>query len=309
MKKILIALFVLCCIIFISVCIIIKPVFYKVILINTNQINANKYLTDENNWSKWWPNKDSNSTLGATHTYNKNSYSVIWKLINGDSILIKNNAVSIKSVLSIFPVNGDTVAIEWKGSATGTGNPIKNFKNYLQVKKIEKDAGDLLQNMKAFLESNEKIYGLRIDQLQVKDTLLAAIKYSSKNYPSTSEIYDLINKLKNYISAEGAIETDYPMLHVIQGSGYFATMVAIPVNKLLPTKNNFLFRRMVPGKILVTDVKGGPYTADHAVKQLELFMNDYHLVAPAIPFQSLVTDRSKEPDTTKWITRIYYPVM
>jgi hypothetical protein len=28
----------------------------------------------------------------------------------------------------------------------------------------------------------------------------------------------------------------------------------------------------------------------------------------AIPFQSLVTDRSKQPDTTKWITNIYTPV-
>jgi hypothetical protein len=28
----------------------------------------------------------------------------------------------------------------------------------------------------------------------------------------------------------------------------------------------------------------------------------------AIPYQSLVTDRMKEPDTMKWLTRLYVPV-
>ena len=65
---------------------------------------------------------------------------------------------------------------------------------------------------------------------------------------------------------------------------------------------------MVPGKILVAEVKGGAYTADEALRQLTMYMDDNHLVSPAIPFQSLVTERSKEPDTTKWITKIYFPV-
>jgi hypothetical protein len=29
----------------------------------------------------------------------------------------------------------------------------------------------------------------------------------------------------------------------------------------------------------------------------------------AIPFQSLITDRVKEPDTAKWITKLYAPVL
>ena len=85
-------------------------------------------------------------------------------------------------------------------------------------------------------------------------------------------------------------------------------MVAIPVSKSIPTNNNFLFKRMVPGKILVTEVKGGTYTTGEALKQLEIYRSDNHLRSPAIPFESLVTDRSREPDTSKWVTKIYYPV-
>jgi hypothetical protein len=50
------------------------------------------------------------------------------------------------------------------------------------------------------------------------------------------------------------------MLHVTPYRGDFKTMVAIPVNKVIPENNNFLYRRMVPGKILVTEVTGGTYT-------------------------------------------------
>ncbi len=86
-------------------------------------------------------------------------------------------------------------------------------------------------------------------------------------------------------------------------------MVAIPVNKTITPNNEFLLKKMVPGKILVTEVRGGIHTINQAQKNIELYMNDHHLVSPAIPFHSLVTDRSKEADTAKWITKIYYPVM
>ncbi len=98
------------------------------------------------------------------------------------------------------------------------------------------------------------------------------------------------------------------MLHVTGNSSGFKTMVAIPVNKIIAENNNILYKRMVPGKILVTEVTGGTYTTTQALKQLETYINDYQLKSPAIPFESLVTDRLKEADTLKWITRIYYPI-
>ena len=85
-------------------------------------------------------------------------------------------------------------------------------------------------------------------------------------------------------------------------------MTAIPVNKYIPTNKNFLFKRMVPGKILVTEVIGGVNTTANALKELELYITDRHLQSPAIPFESLVTDRSKQPDTSKWVTKVYYPI-
>jgi hypothetical protein len=63
------------------------------------------------------------------------------------------------------------------------------------------------------------------------------------------------------------------------------------------------------GNILITEVKGGPASIKKAFNEMETYITDYRRTAPAIPFQSLITDRSKEPDTSKWVTKIYYPVM
>jgi hypothetical protein len=63
------------------------------------------------------------------------------------------------------------------------------------------------------------------------------------------------------------------------------------------------------GNILVTDVNGGPSAIKYAFDRLEEYVSDTKRIPPAIPFESLITDRRKERDTSKWITRIYYPVM
>jgi hypothetical protein len=130
----------------------------------------------------------------------------------------------------------------------------------------------------------------------------------SKKYPTTSDVYQLVENLKKYIAAEDAKENNFPMLYVKKLPDFtFETMVAIPVNKELPGNGAISFSRFVPWKVLTAEVKGGDKTAE-TLHQMKLFMNDYQKTAMAIPFESLVTDRSKDPNTLKWITRIYTPV-
>jgi len=65
---------------------------------------------------------------------------------------------------------------------------------------------------------------------------------------------------------------------------------------------------MIRGNILVAEIKGGIYSVNEAERQLVNYANDYKKISPAIPFQSLVTNRQLEPDTSKWVTRLYYPI-
>ncbi|HWJ90609.1 MAG TPA: hypothetical protein VNR87_05830, partial [Flavisolibacter sp.] len=94
-------------------------------------------------------------------------------------------------------------------------------------------------------------------------------------------------------------------------NGQYETMIAICVDHEV-ANDAFLFTsRMVPMKdrFLAADVTGGPWTLIQAHKAMLQYMQDRFLSQPAIPFEILITDRSKERDTAKWKTRICYPSM
>jgi hypothetical protein len=100
------------------------------------------------------------------------------------------------------------------------------------------------------------------------------------------------------------------MLNVnFDGLGNYETMVAISIDTLLPAKGPFSPKLVLKGgNILEAQITGGPATIRKGFEQFENYRSDYRISAPAIPYQLLVTDRLKEADTTKWITRFYYPV-
>ena len=90
----------------------------------------------------------------------------------------------------------------------------------------------------------------------------------------------------------------------------FNVRVALPISKALPGAGDIAQKRMLAdGNILVAQVKGGTATTTAAFEQIIKYSLDYQRVAPAIPFFSLITDRTKEPDSSKWVTKVYCPVM
>ncbi len=303
--------FILFVIIFLGVASIYIFIPGEISLVRVSYVKANqnatlRSLSDKTNWVKWWPSSETKLGTDTTFSYKNVDYAVNKK--TGGSIIKYKKSV-INSELIVLPFNSDSIAIAWK-SQTATGlNPLQKINSYFYTKKIKQDIGEILESLKLFLEKPENIYSLKIKEERVKDTLLIATRSVSKIYPSTQEIYALVKRLRDYIFLNKATETNYPMLHVTADSGIYKLMVAIPVNKELPDSEIFLVKRMVAGKILVTEVSGGLNTTREAINVLETYMEDNHLISPAIYFESLITDRSKEPDTSKWVTRVFYPVM
>jgi hypothetical protein len=169
-----------------------------------------------------------------------------------------------------------------------------------------------LANLGSFLSKQENIYGFDIQRTTLKDSILVSIKDTTQNYPTTEFIYSLIKNVKYYISGQGAKETNFPMLNIARNAdSSYVTMVAVAANKQVPGSGRIVLKRLIqiPDKTLTTEVKGGVKSVDNALKAIEKYMTDYQLAAPVIPFQVLVTDRSQVKDTTKWITRIYYPII
>jgi len=305
------ALLIIIAILFIYISIPGKIIFSKVTYLKSSKNSAHRFLSEENNWKKWWPAdlKNNASAISQSKYYFKNySYTITGRSDISVNIQISKGSDSVNSLLQIIPLLSDSIALKWNGFFHASNNPIKKIENYIAAKRMKNNMAEIIQSAKSFLINDKNVYGLNIKKESVKDTFLISTKITSDNFPSTETIYSLIHKLQKYVLLNNAVETNSPMLNVTEDNGIYKTMVAIPINKEIAQNDNFVFKKMVPGKILISEVTGGVFTARESLSKMSLYMEDYRLTSPAIPYESLITNRMEEPDTSKWVTKIYYPV-
>lgn len=281
------------------------------LFIKVNREGIYRNMIIEKNWSKWWPGNISYTNMKQNLFYNNSLYSIDKKTFVSLLISITHGSLKANTSFDLIAKNIDSVNLTWEGTVPTSEQPFKRLQIYLKAKQINNDIKTILKKIQDFFSKTENVYGYNIRHELVTDSILVSTYGISKNYPSTNLIYGLIDQLKIYTASRSAKETGFPMLNInTKDSINYLTRVAIPVNKKLPSSGNISYKWMLGGgNILVMDVKGGPSSIKNAFNQMENYVNDYQKVAPAIPFQSLITDRRQEPDTSKWVTRIYYPVM
>jgi hypothetical protein len=270
----------------------------------TESAVARKLITKDK-W-QWWPGQKINDT---TYSYKECSYKIEKILVNGIETTVYDNKDSVKGMLAFVYYGTDSTEFQWTSTYHFSANPFERFPEYFRFKKIKNNIENLLKDIKKYFDNQENIYGMKITKQKVTDASMIATKQTFSHYPSTHEIYGMINSVKEYIKAKGGEENNYPMLNVHREADEYETiMVAIPTKTDLPSEGNFSLKKMVLGNILMAEIKGGIYTVLKGEEEMTNYVNDYKKIAPAIPFESLVTNRLLETDTSKWITRLYYPI-
>ena len=269
-----------------------------------------RILSDSTRRANWWPgtfNKEADR--GSVFKYNDIHFKPGHTYTNGAVIFIKWEEENIESNLTVVPLNSDSVRLIWKCDLPESNHPVRRIKSYYLAKNIRNSMTGILEKLDHFLQNEENIYGIQFEIKMSKDSTLVMTKKRFTTYPSEKQIYDLVNQLQSYTREEGALETNHPMLDVKRtGKNEFETMVAIPVNKELAGKGDIYFSRFVPWKVLTAEVTGGVSKVEEALHQMDLYISDHKLTRMAVSFQSLVTNRMEQPDSTQWITRIYTPV-
>lgn len=281
----------------------------EIVKIAGNAKAGNRSLMNKSEWKKWWPSYSSHKSNKDLFRYNNYNFKARNSYFEGIEMEIRKDKRTFPSILRILPVSVDSSLVIWKLTIKNNNNPISRIKNYTEAGSIRGNMKTILQSLVSYLGNPEKVYGIKIENQRVKDTLLISTKLITKDYPSVPRIYSAIEILQNFIKSRKAKETNHPMLHVDKTENGYVTMVAIPVNRQLKSNRECAFKRMVPGNILVSQVTGGVFTVQEALRQMDNYVEDNKLTSPAIPFESLITDRLKERDTSKWITKLYYPIL
>ncbi len=280
--------------------------FYYKITVNCAENSVSRLMLDKEKWPAWWPGKKEGDN---SYSYKDHDYSIHNMFLNSFEATVSHHTDSTKGSLQILPATTDSTQLLWTSTLNYSANPLTRLTQYGRFLRIKSNIQQLLETVKTYLDQQEHIYGMRIVQQKVTDSSLIAVKQVFQHYPSTQEIYGMVQSLKDYIRKKDGEENNYPMLNVYQdGPNRYETMVAIPTKKDLPSEGVFHLKKMVLGNILMSEVTGGAYTVIKGEQELKNYVNDYKKVSPAIPYQSLVTNRSLEADTAKWVTRLYYPI-
>lgn len=271
-----------------------------VLPVKCNVNAADRSLRDTANFAKWWGDQDS-GVVRCRVT------GLFRRMVD---VMIDDRGLRIPSRLSVVPnIRVDSCSLRWEVDLSSGLNPIGRIERYRRAKSLGSDMQGILAGLGSRLEDQRLVYGMEITEGNTTDSALVSTVRTFDHYPSDSVIYSLIGKLQQFVERNGGHETGYPMLNVTgELRGEYKVEVGLPIDGFMAGKGDINWRRLIRVVFLEADVRGGDRTVRKAVSQMANYISDYQRTVMAIPYQSLVTDRMQERDTTKWVTRLYVPV-
>jgi effector-binding domain-containing protein len=258
-----------------------------------------KYVMHSNSWNgSWWPAANRNFVV-QRNTIDE----VTGRLLTGNRNILCVVRYTIHDSKSVY--------LNWNAVYRTGANPINRVLRYLKKTNSERYIDNLLAHAKRFLEDDRQVYGIHVQKAKIEDSVVLVTKRVSKGALTLTEIYKIVHSLQAQAFKNKAHQVGYPMINTTQlNSGTYVNSVAIPVKKSFPPGKGFNIKRLVyHANLLTVKVKGGNSCIKNALDRLTLYIEENGYTPPAIPYEELITDRAKVPDTSKWITQICYPVL
>lgn len=274
--------------------------------VHTRYNAASRVINNNQYWQRWWPGIVLSDSM---FEYKQLRFTTGPIQINGAIVQIEKGEDRINGTITAIFKDQDSTAIQFQSKIPLSSNPVSRLLLFMKARSIKKDMYEFMGAMQQKFETTQAIYGIDISKQRVTDSSLIAVRKSFTGMPITKDIYQMIESADNYIRQQGGTVVNPPMLNIYtEDSLHYEAMVALPVNKDLPATATFMLKKMVLGNILMAEVTGDVHAVNKAQQELNNFVQDLQKVAPAIPYQSLVTNRLTKPDSSKWVTRLYYPV-
>jgi effector-binding domain-containing protein len=269
-----------------------------------------RQVSQQDKWEKWWRDASGRPHIsGEPFTYGGTTFRLRQIGYNAVGIEIEHDGIVLQSEMDLVSLNRDSTWARWNCQFAAGTYPLTRLRQYNRALDISRNMRAVLVNLKNFISVRQNAYDITVFKTTFVDTSMLSTRFISTGFPPVEKVYQHFDLLKKIIQEQKARITGYPMMNVrMLKTDSFETQLAIPTDRILQNKGNIFYRKMVPGHFLCAIVKGGRHTIDESMRQLEYFVKDNSMIQMASPFEQLITDRVNEPDSTKWITRIYMPV-
>lgn len=268
--------------------------------------SAERGLMNFSKWNLWWDNFSNSKDL---------KFSNPEKSIGEDGLPViqfelSYNGNLIPCLFEIKPIGADSCTLYFYTSKLDSSfSPVNRFLHFFDAINLKKALDKKLDKAAAFYANIYNIYDFKIVQAKVKDSTLISSKIVTTDTPSNIVVYKMVDGLNNYINLHQGKIRNAPMLNITRlDTGYVHTMVAIPLLSDIPSTPEFTIKKMILGNILETFVTGNETVIAKGLDALKNYAKDYSKLSPAIPFQSLLSNRLQEKDSTKWQTRLSLPI-
>lgn len=262
-----------------------------------------RLMANTKEWHKWWPGR---MLSDSSYELANNNYQIQTVLLNGFYAVSEDKKTAIE--VQFIPDLDNHTKFTVFATQVYSSNPLKRIQQ-LFSNSVQQSGKKMMLTIEAFFNSTQNVYGFNIEKTKVQLLNWMSAKKIFTQEPSTTEVYTVIEGLNNYILSQSGQVIGEPIMHIrMLDNNQFELMTALPVTQPVKPSEQYSIKQMVPGFMLIGQVKGGPSTVKAAAASLENYVRDYRKQSPAIPFQTLITDRRNEADTIKWITQLNFPV-
>jgi effector-binding domain-containing protein len=277
--------------------------------VDNTDVNISKFLLSKREWARWWPGQ-RNAADSSKFTYNGADYTLQQATNTRMQVQVKKGDMVLNSQVTYVAAEEQMTAVDWHSAIQSSLNPFNRIIQFARAKQLQQDADTILGSFKRFMETDTNVYGIKVKIGHVADPIVIAQNAVFINYPTTQQIYKMVASLRLQINAAGAKEVNVPMLNIHRTDEHeYQVMVALPIDKIVTPGNGFIINKLVKNaNLLETTVRGGRRNIDNAFERLGKYREDHRLISPAMPYEMILTDRLAQPDTTKWVTKVYWPI-
>jgi len=265
-------------------------------VVNQSAPSVIRGMMQVDKWSEWLPKETSLSVTGT--------------MVATIQTKLTLDKINIPVEFSIIDDTSTNAIIGFETSMENTNwSPIARVQNYLFAKRIQGQLDLILSTAGNYYSTVKGVYGFDIQETNVQDSSLIALDQVLMDTPTLVQLYEMITKLEQHITAQNGKAKNAPMVNITRiNEDEVFSQVAIPIEKDIQVKPPFTLKKMVLGKLLSVAVIGDAATVHSALVATKQYLGDKQRTSPAIPYVIYNTNRIKEPDAQKWKSTINYPV-
>jgi len=306
----------------------------RTITVNAEPAAVFEQVNNLQNWNNWCPwNKmdtawvqtfgGSASGVGAAYSWKSEMMEVgngsmkITSSAPNDSVIVELNFMEHGTSRGSFHFNktDSGTALTWGFDSDAGWDLISRYMRLFMEGELDKNMNEGLAEIKKIAESMPKA----APHVQIETSTMEAMKVLTiKDSCTMADISQKLGGIYGEIGMEmgkanaaqaGAVFAIYHnVVKNADGSMKFVLEAGIPVDKVCKPSGRVKYWEMKPGTVVVANHYGKYEATEQTHALVDEWLKANNRKVTGAPWEAYVTDPGKEPDTMKWLTRIYYPV-